>query len=120
MTYDVQQLTTPEQQHRAFQKKPDPVILEIPLHVFITSKLILMSEFFYLYFFISCHFTMVLAQSVRVALLVTAVSAYKLPDFSWDTLPVAWHSAVPAKELAAADIDVLRKYASHHNILDYH
>lgn len=73
-----------------------------------------------LYFFISCHFTMVLAQSVRVALLVTTVSAYKLPDFSWDTLPVAWHSAVPAKELAAADIDVLRKYASHHNILDYH
>ena len=68
----------------------------------------------------SCLFTMVLAQSVRVALLVTAVSAYKLPDFSWDTLPVAWHSAVPAKELAAADIDVLRKYASHLESMTQH
>ena len=57
------------------------------------------------------HLTdMALASSVRIALLVTAASAYKLPDFSWNTLPVAWHSAVPAKELAPADIAVLRKY----------
>ena len=50
------------------------------------------------------------AGRAHVLLLVTVVSSYKLPDFSWDTLPVAWHSAVPAKELAAADLAVLRKY----------
>ena len=49
-------------------------------------------------------------STCSVLLLVAAADSYKLPDFSWETLPVAWHSAVPAKELAAADLAVLRRY----------
>jgi len=35
--------------------------------------------------------------------------AYKLPDFSWDTLPVAWHSAL-AGEWSADDLKQIAKY----------
>ena len=45
-----------------------------------------------------------------IAVTCKVVNPYKLPDFSWDTLPVAWHSAIPAETLAAADLGVLAKY----------
>jgi len=41
---------------------------------------------------------------------LTAISqAYELPDFSWDTLPVAWHSALSG-ELDGEDLTTLARY----------
>ena len=44
------------------------------------------------------------------ALLLASVAGYRLPDFSWETLPVSWHSAVDGN-FTAADLRNLSRYA---------
>jgi Flp pilus assembly protein TadB len=51
-----------------------------------------------------------LQLAVLLLLLPGESHAYKLPDFSWDTLPVAWHNAIPAETITPGDLAVLAKY----------
>jgi len=42
---------------------------------------------------------------------VAAAMSSKMPEHSWDTLPVAWHSSYPHGDFGDADVAVLAKYA---------
>merc|ERR1719265_2353393 len=54
---------------------------------------------------------MALRATVGVATL-GATSAWKYPEFSWETLPVAWHSSNPAGPYSDDQLKNISKFAS--------
>ena len=47
---------------------------------------------------------------MRFAMIVACSAAYRLPDFSWDHIPVAWHSAISGN-FTQTDLKNLARYS---------